>query len=110
MEISNETLLQLLQAAISPATKTPKPGFFETGKCYFVRSVTCYYTGRCVSWDGQLLILDDAAWIADTGRFADALKSHTFSEVEPYPGRIAIGGGAIVDASEWAGELPREQK
>ena len=54
--------------------------------------------------------LDDAAWIADTGRFSDALKNGNLNEVEPYPGSCFVSAGAVVDVSEWAHELPRTRK
>jgi hypothetical protein len=55
--------------------------------------------------------LKDAAWISDTGRFSDALKNAEFSEVEPFPdGQVIVGRGAIVDACEWKGSLPRKKK
>jgi hypothetical protein len=54
--------------------------------------------------------LEDAAWIADTGRFADALKSGKFNEVEPFPdGQVIVGRGAIIDAIQIS-VTPREQK
>jgi hypothetical protein len=54
--------------------------------------------------------LDDAAWIADTGRFAEALETGQFSEIEPYPGTCYVAVGAIVDLSEWPHQLPRETR
>lgn len=51
----------------------------------FVRTVTHYYTGRVVGVSDKAILLEDAAWIADTGRFADALRTGILSEVEPYP-------------------------
>ena len=80
-----------------------------TGKNVLVRTVTSYYTGLLVSCDG-FLHLQDAAWIADTGRFADALATGSLSEVEPYPSDCWVSGGSIVDVSEWLHALPRTQK
>lgn len=58
----------------------------------------------------QELVLEDAAWIADTGRFADALKKAEFSEVEPFPdGKVIVGRGAVIDAVEIS-KAPRVQK
>jgi hypothetical protein len=55
-------------------------------------------------------VLEDAAWIADTGRFSDALKSAKFNEVEPFPnGRVIIGRGSIIDAVRFD-PLPRDMK
>lgn len=79
-------------------------------KAVFIRTVTHHYTGRLVGNDEHWLELDDAAWIADDGRFANALASGTLSEVEPYPDRCLIGVGAVLDVSEWLHDLPRTQK
>jgi hypothetical protein len=72
--------------------------------------VTLYYTGRVVAKDTSEVVLSEAAWIADTGRFADALSKGTLNEVEPFPGLVSINRGAIVDVSEWKHPLPRAQK
>ena len=80
------------------------------GKAVFVRCVTHYYTGRLVAETSSELVLDDAAWIADTGRFSQALGTGTLNEVEPYPGRCYVSRGAVVDVSEWRHPLPRDVK
>ena len=72
---------------------------FEIGAVYFIRTVTMINTGRVIAANDKWIVLEDAAWIASTGRFADALKKCEFSEVEPFPdGRVIIGAGAIIDA------------
>lgn len=74
---------------------------WKIGKCYLVRTVTMIQTGRLVKVTDKELVLEDAAWIADTGRFSDALVSLDFNEVEPFPdGFVIIGRGAIIDAVE----------
>jgi hypothetical protein len=86
-------------------------GPIMVGKSVLVRAVTHYYTGRVVAFSAEELLLEDAAWIADTGRFATALRTGVLSEVEPYPdGVVSINRGAIVDVSEWKHALPRDQK
>ena len=80
------------------------------GKAYLIRTVTMIQTGRLVAVTQQELVLEDAAWIADTGRFADALKKGIFSEVEPFPdGQVIVGRGAVIDAVQITA-LPRDQK
>ena len=72
---------------------------WEIGKIYLIRTVTMIDTGKLVGVTPQELILEDAAWIADTGRFSDALENATFGEVEPFPnGKVILGRGAIIDA------------
>ncbi len=74
-------------------------GFWETGKPYLIRTVTMIDTGTLVSVNEHEIILRDASWIADTGRFAQALESCEYSEVEPFPaGLVAIGRGAVIEA------------
>ena len=83
---------------------------WEVGKNYFIRTVTMIQTGRLVAVTQQELVLEDAAWIPDTGRFADALRTGKFEEVEPFPtGKVIVGRGAVIDAVQIA-ITPREQK
>ena len=79
------------------------------GKNVLVRTVTHYYTGHLAAIQDGWLQLLDAAWIADTGRFADALKTGKLEEVEPYPGTCFVAAGAVVDVAEWPHDLPRTQ-
>ena len=80
------------------------------GKSVFVRAVTHYYTGRLVALSEEALVLDDAAWIADTGRFSAAIGTGALNEVEPFPGRVYVARAALVDMCEWTHPLPRETK
>lgn len=83
---------------------------WEIGKIYLIRTVTMIDTGKVVAVTDHEIVLEDAAWIADTGRFADALNSAKFSEVEPFPdGQVIIGRGAVIDACQIS-KAPREQK
>lgn len=83
---------------------------WQVGKCYLIRTVTHIQTGRLVAVGDKELVLEDAAWIADTGRFSGALASCDFSEVEPFPeGQVIVGRGAVIDAVQ-IHTLPRTQK
>jgi hypothetical protein len=83
---------------------------YRIGKNYLIRTVTMIDTGRVVAVTEHEIVLEDAAWVADTGRFADALKSGAFSEVEPFPdGEVIIGRYSVIDAVQ-IDKLPREQK
>lgn len=83
---------------------------YQVGQNYFIRTVTHYYTGKLERVTAKELVLSTAAWIADTGRFFDALKSGKLNEVEPIPGDVVIGRGAVIDAVRWSHDLPKEQK
>ena len=80
----------------------------QPGQAVLIRTVTHYYTGWISRIDSRWIELDDAAWIADTGRFADVF-SRGPAEVEPYPGRCWIAVGAVVDVAPWPLDLPRKQ-
>ena len=68
------------------------------------------YTGRLVSVTESDIVLEDAAWIADSGRYSDALAEGTLDEVEPYPNSVGVSRASIVDFAVWEHPLPREQK
>ena len=80
------------------------------GTSVIVRSVTHYYVGVLSAYDDSLLLLDDAAWVADTGRWSVALSTGAVNEVEPYPGKCILNRGAIVDLSPWNHSLLRTTK
>jgi len=111
MNIDDLTFAQIKQlTALFPAATASTPCVWEIGKTYLVRTVTMIDTGRLVAVTDHELVLEDAAWIADTGRFADALKNCDFNEVEPFPdGRVIVGRGSIIDAVQIA-KSPRTQK
>lgn len=83
---------------------------YKIGQAYLIRTVTMYYTGVLEEVGEQEIKLSKAAWIADTGRYHNALISGEFNEVEPIIGPVIIGRGAIIDAVEWPNRLPEKQK
>jgi len=108
MELSINDIRELIGSVDNNAN--PNDGIYEVGKNYFIRTVTHYLTGKLQRVGSQELVLQEAAWIADTGRYADAIKSCDFSEVEPYPpGFLIVGRGSIIDAFQIT-SLPRQQK
>jgi len=83
---------------------------FIVGDYYCIRTVTMIDTGRVAYVTSQWIVLTEAAWIADTGRWADAIKKAEFSEVEPFPdGEVGIGIGAVIDWCKIT-KSPRSQK
>ena len=106
MELSVKDLKDLF--GTTTAT-TSKESFLEVGGKYLFRTVTMIYTGEIVRMNETEVELKDAAWIADTGRFYDNLKSCAFNEVEPYPNNVVIFKGAFLDVTK-IDKLPRDQK
>lgn len=102
--------------ALAPIRKA-KSGewLWRVGAAYHIRTVSYHYTGRFVGFNGpnnSEIVLEDAAWIADDGRFAQAIESGTMSEIEPYPegSLVGINRTSIVDFTEVKWTPPRSQK
>ena len=84
---------------------------YPVGTAMLLRTVTMIVTGRVLAVGPQEIVLEDAAWIADTGRYHEALRTGVLKEVEPYPaGPVVVGRGAIIDGCVWAHALPRSAK
>jgi len=74
---------------------------FEIGKKYLIRTVTMIQTGMIKEIRGKFLVLKDAAWIADTGRFSEALEDQEkMKEVEPFKNDAIVNMDTIIDATE----------
>ena len=99
-----EALRSELGLAEPPTDADPLVG----GK-WFIRTVTFHLVGKVVRRSGAFLVLKDAAWVADSGRFMQAIKDGTLSEVEPV-GDALVALASIVDAFPWRHDLPKSQK
>lgn len=72
---------------------------YKIGQTIVIRTVTMIQVGTLVNVYEQELVLENAAWIADTGRWADFLKGKMPDEVEPFlDGEVFVGRGALIDA------------
>ena len=72
------------------------------GNVIFIRTVTHYYTGRLAKIAGCFAILEEAAWIGDTGRFSNFLKGENDSNLEVEPmGTTLININAIIDITPY---------
>ncbi len=119
MNIDELTIGQLKQIAAllhieSPlaqsSTRLPMP----VGTKVFVRTVTHIFTGMVEAVSEEEVAIVEACWVADTGRYADTLRTGEFGqsgELEPYPkGRVVLNRGAFIDWCVWEHQLPRSQK
>ena len=89
------------QAELAPIYMDSETGPWQIGKIYLIRTVTMIDTGILVGVSDKELVLEEAAWIADTGRFSDAIAKAEFNEVEPFPkGRVILNRGCVIDAVE----------
>ena len=82
---------------------------FKIGEKYLVRTVTYFSLGQLERIEGDFLVLSQASWVADTGRFTQALEKGSLSEIE-ITGECFVNINSIVDAFPWKHALPKEQK
>ena len=112
MEIDNLTIKEVkhIQSLFKGPSEASHP--YEVGKNYFIRTVTHHLTGKLIKVTSKELVLVDATWIADDGRFMNALRDGKLNEVEPFPDgdSVIVGRGALIDTVIWKHALPREQK
>lgn len=110
MDIDNLTIKEARELVKLVGGSPGRSHSYKIGEKYIIRTVTFHYTGRIAAITDTDIVLDEAAWIADTGRWADALKNGTLNEVEPYPGGCIIQRDNVIDAALWSHDLPRDQK
>ncbi len=79
------------------------------GEKFFFRTLTYHLTGKVKKVIGSILELDDAAWIADSGRFMQCIKDGIVNEVEPV-GKAFLNISAVTDFFPWKHKLPQDQK
>ena len=102
--------LTLIKALLSENDSTQKEVPFEIGRAYFIRTATYHCTGRVKKIIGQFLILENAAWISDSGRFNEAINNGTLNEVEPVSVEMGVNIESIIDFFEWNHSMPKEVK
>lgn len=86
----------------------------KIGQAVFIRTVTNYFTGRVVGiTEANEVVLEEAAWIAVTGRFGTMLTVgvECITEVEPFPVDLLvyINRSSIIDWFDWKHTLPNKQ-
>lgn len=109
IEISDETYEKLKDQFGVDAIKEIVSMQDMIGEKFYFRTVTYHLTGRVKKVIGQMLELENAAWIADSGRFMQAIKEGTLNEVEPV-GRAYINMQSVTDFFPWKHALPEKQK
>jgi hypothetical protein len=79
------------------------------GECLFLRTVTYHLVGRVERIRGKFLELSDASWVADSGRFTQAIRDGELNEVEPV-GDAWVNMDTVTDFYRWNHDLPAKQK
>jgi hypothetical protein len=91
------------------STKTPQLPFKE-GDAILLRTVTMIDLGRVRTIGPDYIVLDEAGWVADTGRFSRMLETGELNEFEKAPSWLLVGRGAICDVFPWPHALPKATK
>ena len=80
------------------------------GKSFFFRTVTYHIIGKVVKiLPMGILKLEKASWVADSGRFTQAIKEGSLDEVEPI-GDWFINLPTCTDFGLWKHSLDLKQK
>lgn len=79
------------------------------GDKFFFRTVTYHLVGEVTKIVGRFAHLKNASWIADSGRFNEAIKNGTLNEVEPV-GDAFVNFDTVVDFFPWTHALPDKVK
>lgn len=106
-DVNMEQLLEMLSRLQNKGSS-----ILQLGNKVFIRTVTGYYTGRIVELTSTEVVLEKAAWVAETGRFNEFLATGPTAntEIEPYPGLCSVNREHITDVSVWLHDLPDKAK
>lgn len=73
---------------------------YPVGRTVFIRTVTHHLVGQVQAVGSQEIVFETGTvmWVADDGRFTEAMKTGVFNETEVYGVESPfVGRGAIVD-------------
>ncbi len=79
------------------------------GQKLFIRTVTYHALGKVVKRMGAFIQLETATFVADSGKFSEAIKNGTLSEYE-YVGTMWVNLSSVVDFFPWKHELTKTSK
>ena len=109
LEVSQETY-EKIKDQLQMEEKCNLAGLQDmVGKSFFLRTVTYHMVGTVTRTFGQIVQLENASWVADSGRFMDAIKDGNLLEVEPV-GEWYVNMATVTDFGQWKHALPTEQK
>lgn len=110
LEVSEETYQRIKDQIGADDLKEINTLEDMVGEKFFFRTVTYHLTGKVKRIIGMgILELEDASWIADSGRFMQCIKEGKLNEVEPV-GKAYINITTVTDFFPWKHKLPTEQK
>ena len=108
IEVSEETYGKIKEQLGEDSYKEIQSLQDMIGEKFFFRTVTYHLTGKVTKVIGSIIELENAAWIADSGRFMQAIRDGVLKEVEPV-GRAYININSVTDFFPWKHSLPNKQ-
>ena len=106
IELSEETILKIDNAM------NDLNSHWVIGQNYLIRTVTMTVCGKLEKITPIEMVLSNASWIADSGRFHDALKNgfSESAEIEPFINNAIVNRSSLVDATKYDHKLPGAQQ
>ncbi len=86
--------------------------FWNIGQSYLVRTHTYFMVGELLEFSDNEMVFKVACFVADTGRFHNALINgfDSQAQLEPFPDDALLNRNSIVDATTWRHNLPCVQQ
>lgn len=92
-------------------SKQPDPAVVGLiGQQVIIRTVTHYHVGLVVGATRGFVTLEQASWVADTGRWGEALATGRLNETELFPSPVLVSLSAVIDITAWPHPLPTSSK
>ena len=93
---------QIAELLAQTVPQPPTDGHpYAVGKWYAIRTLTMIQTGKLEAVYEKELLLSNAAWIADTGRWMQFCQSpQNALEVEPFTNNVIVSRTNIIDVTE----------
>jgi hypothetical protein len=80
------------------------------GKTLFFRTVTFHLIGKVIKRIGKFFELKEAVWVADSGRFMQAIETGELNEYEEIKTKWYVQLEACSDFGIWKHKIPKGQK
>ena len=104
----NDLTIGELKEAIAMLNCATAASPVKRGEKVFIRTLTYHLVGEVQEVRGDFVRLLYPSWVADSGRWNEALRDGKLSEVEKCLEYCWVNLGAAVDIHPWLHDLPNE--
>jgi len=113
--MKQETILELIGLALNNKFENNNSDNnvpFELGQKYFIRTATYHCIGEVEKITGNFIEFKEGtfAWVADSGRFMQAINNGILDEAEPVSVKSGVNILSIIDYFVWKHKLITQQK